>query len=164
MTPSALVFALLGIAAPPSPSDALLDKLTGSWTITGTIEGEPVEQTLDVRWTLAHRFIELHFLGARPMGAGEPPYEARVFVGVDAKTQRYVAYWLDVFGATASVQGAGVRDGDTLVLTFPYPKEEFRNTYTFLPDGTCRLLIESRPRGGAVWKTFASETLTHARP
>ena len=40
--------------------DELLDRLVGSWRQSGTIQGEPAEQTLEVAWVLDRRLLCLH--------------------------------------------------------------------------------------------------------
>lgn len=145
--------------------EALLDRLLGTWKVSGTIEGEPIDQRLHVQRTLAGRFVELHFQGDAPPAEGMPPYEARIFIGWNAKKRHYVAYWLDVFGAAGSIAGEGTPGAGKLAassfqLVFKYPSGWFRNSYSFdEKTGAWRLLIEVRNRAGQ-WSTFADERFT----
>jgi hypothetical protein len=95
---------------------------------------------------------------------GSPPrYEAEVFIGYDAKAHDYIAHWLDRFGAAGSrVVARGERQGDELVLTFPYAEGAFRDTLTWRPTSkSWTLLLESQASDGR-WSTFATYTLTRA--
>jgi hypothetical protein len=81
--------------------------------------------------------------------------------GFDPKGGDYIAHWLDQFGAAgARVVATGKRDGQTLVLLFPYTEGQFRDTLTLAADGSSgTLLLESQEKDGS-WSTFASYTLT----
>ena len=139
-------------ASPAAAMDSLLDHLVGRWRMTGAVRGEPVTYTLDVARTLQGRFVELHMEDvSRP-----PGYEARVFIGVDSAGGRYVAHWLDSFGAAYSIPHAtGEARGDTLRLAFPYADGTFRDTFVY--DRRTRswhFRIESADSTGG-WTLFA---------
>jgi hypothetical protein len=91
-----------------------------------------------------------------------PQYEADAFLGFDPKAGDYIAHWLDRFGAPgARVIGQGKRNGEQLVISFPYADGAFRDTFTWRPaTKSWALLLESQASNGA-WSTFASYTLTH---
>jgi hypothetical protein len=74
-----------------------------------------------------------------------------------------VAHWLDRFGATgARVVATGHRDGERLILTFPYAGGAFRDTFTFEPkSGTWTLLLEAQEPSGS-WSKFATYTFVRA--
>lgn len=150
----------LSLLASSLGDEALLAKLAGTWKVTGTIEGEAVEQTLNARFTLADRFLELHFVGTQSPEPGMPPYEARVFVGFHAKSKRFVGHWLDVFGAAGSAMGSGERKSESIVIVYPYGSADFRNTFTPGDKGTWRLLVESRKKDQTEWNVFADQKLT----
>jgi hypothetical protein len=108
--------------------DSLLDHLVGRWTMTGSVRGKPATYTLDAARALQGSFVELKMKDVhRP-----PEYEARVFIGVDSAQGRYIAHWLDRFGAAYSIPHAtGEARGDTLLLLFPYPEGAFRDTFVY---------------------------------
>jgi hypothetical protein len=110
--------------------DSLLERLVGQWRMTGTVRGRPATYALDASRVLQGRFVELHM-----MDTSHPPdYEARVFIGVDSAKARYIAHWLDKFGAAYSIPPAfGGAKGDTLLLTFAYPDGPFRDTFVYDP-------------------------------
>ncbi len=67
-----------------------------------------------------------------------------------------MAHWLDQFGAAgARVVATGHRDGQQLVLTFPYPEGAFRDTFSIEPGGERgTLLLEAQQPDGR-WSQFA---------
>ena len=152
-------FAPTGLAAESAPlPEQVLERLVGSWKVTGTIRGQAISQTLTAKRILARRFVQLHFKGLKPMGKGEPPYEARVVMGWDPKAKRFVGHWMDVFGAGASEPvGHGQLQGQALVMVYPYPSSHFRNTFRFDSKARqWRLLIEAR-KPDNTWATFAEQ-------
>jgi hypothetical protein len=132
--------------------EALLEHLVGQWHMTGSVRGQPATYTLKAARVLQRRFVELHMEDVnRP-----PAYEARVFIGVDSAGGRYIAHWLDKFGAAYSVPHAtGHSRGDTLLLTFPYPNGAFRDTFVYdrQTDAWYFRLEAADSTGG--WRLFA---------
>jgi hypothetical protein len=124
----ALAACLSAQASDPGQMDGLLEHLLGKWRMTGSVRGRPATYALNATRILQGRFVELHM-----EDVNQPPaYEARVFIGVDSAGGRYIAHWLDKFGAAYSVPHAtGHSRGDTLLLTFPYPHGAFRDTFVY---------------------------------
>ena len=147
-------------APSPPPRDPFLAQLAGRWTLTGSVRGRPVRYRGDATWVLNGGWLRLALVDrAKP-----PGYQADVFLGFDAKAGDYIAHWLDQFGAPgARVVATGHRDGQTLVLLFPYEDSPFRDTLTLAADGSSgTLLLEAQKPDGS-WSTFASYTLTRRR-
>jgi hypothetical protein len=142
-------------AGAPQP-DAFLARLVGDWDMPGTFAGKTVHYRGTGRWLLKNGWLCLSLLDLGVPSA----YQADVYLGHDAKQDDYIAHWLDQFGAAgARVVGTGQRDGQTLVLLFPYADGAFRDTLTLAPDGNSgTLLIESQRADGS-WTTFASYRL-----
>jgi hypothetical protein len=104
-------------------------------------------------------FLRLHMIDAAP----NPQYEADVFIGFDAQRHDFIAHWLDRFGAAgARVVGSGKRDGQQLVVIFPYVSGAFRDTFTFLSDKAAWSLLLEAQKPDGTWSTFATYTLTRA--
>jgi hypothetical protein len=144
--------------ARPASMDALLDRLVGRWIMTGSVRGKPATYTLDAARVLQDRFVELHMEDvSRP-----PAYEARVFVGVDSVGGRYIAHWLDRFGAAFSIPHAtGEARGDTVLLTFPYPDGAFRDAFVYdRPTDTWYFRLETADTSGG-WRLFAEYQVRH---
>jgi hypothetical protein len=148
-------------AAPVArPADPFLAQLSGRWDMTGTVSGKPVHQHGEGRWVLKGAWLCLTIVDA----ASPPSYVASVYLGFDRRQHDYIAHWLDQFGAAgARVVATGRREGQTLVLLFPYAEGAFRDTFTLAADGASgTLLLESQAKDGG-WSTFASYRLTRAR-
>lgn len=144
-------------ATTPQPSqDELLSRLVGKWELTRAIRNTTVHNTVDVRWVLDRKFVEMHMRDtARP-----PKYEALVTIGFDAEKHQYVAHWCDTFGAGLSAIGRGERKGDTIEFRFEYPDGPFFNTFRYdraADTWTCKL-ENSTPNGSR--KPFAEDRLT----
>jgi hypothetical protein len=139
-----------------SADDTYLDALQGTWEMTGTLLGKPVKYHARGERVLQGGFLRLHMIDV----AAVPTYEADLFIGYDAKAKDYIGHWLDRFGAAgARVVATGKREGQTLVIQFPYAEAAFKDTFVFDPAArTWSLLIESQTPSGA-WSNFATYTL-----
>jgi hypothetical protein len=113
----------------------LLDKLVGSWRITGTLRGKPLAQAATARRVLDDRFVELRVTDGTPLVDGKP-YEAIYLIGVTGDNSSYVMLLADVFGAAyAAVPGIGRREGDALVFEFRYATGPWTWRWTSSADG-----------------------------
>jgi hypothetical protein len=157
------LLSLAAVAAAPahaddalSPDNVYLDGLVGEWNMSGTVLGRPVRYLARGERVLQGGFLRLHMIDA----AAEPQYEADLFLGFDAQAHDYVGHWLDRFGAAgARVVATGQREGERLVINFPYSSGAFRDTLMFdQTTGAWSLLLETQTRNGS-WSTFANYTL-----
>ena len=140
--------------------DPFLAQLIGHWDLRGTVRGTPVRYRGEAAWVLHGAWVRLALIDrARP-----PGYQAEVYLALDPKRGDYIGHWLDQFGAAgARVVATGHRDGQALVLSFPYEEGAFRDTLMLATDGASgRLLLESQNADGS-WSTFASYTLTRSK-
>jgi hypothetical protein len=139
-----------------SPDETFLNGLQGNWMMVGTLGGKSVRYRADGERVLQGGFLKLHMIDID----SPPQYEADAFLGFDPKAGDYIAHWLDRFGAAgARVVGQGKRNGEQLVISFPYADGAFRDTFTWRPaTKSWSLLIESQASNGT-WSTFASYTL-----
>jgi hypothetical protein len=144
----------------PSADNAYLDGLQGKWDMTGSMLGKPVKYHAQGERVLQGGFLRLHMIDT----GTAPTYEADLFLGYDARAKDYIGHWLDRFGAAgARVVASGTRNGETLVIQFPYAEGAFKNTFTFDPKShTWTLVIDSQAAGGA-WSNFATYTLVHPK-
>ena len=140
-----------------SQDDAYLDNLQGSWLMDGSMGGKPVHYLADGQRVLSGGFLKLHMVDV----ASPPQYEAELFIGFDSKANDFVAHWLDRFGAAgARVVASGTRQGQRLVLNFPYAEGAFRDTFLWRPASTSWTLLLESQRADGSWGSFASYTLT----
>jgi hypothetical protein len=139
-----------------SADNAYLDALQGDWGMTGTLLGKPVKYRARGERVLQGGFLRLHMIDA----TDAPTYEADLFLGFDAHAGDYIGHWLDRFGAAgARVVATGKRQGQTLVIQFPYAEAAFKDTFVYDPDShTWVLVIESQKPDGT-WSNFAKYTL-----
>jgi hypothetical protein len=144
--------------ATPSADNAYLDGLLGKWDMTGTVLGKPVKYHAQGERVLQGGFLRLHMIDA----AAVPTYEADLFLGYDARAGDFIGHWLDRFGAAgARVVATGKRNGETLIIQFPYAEGAFRDTFKFdAKSHSWSLGIDSQATGGA-WSNFATYTLVH---
>jgi len=127
--------------------------------MTGTLLGKPVKYRARGERILQGGFLRLHMIDA----ADPPTYEADLFLGYDAHAGDYIGHWLDRFGAAgARVVASGKREGETLVIQFPYAEATFRDTFVYAPSlQSWSLLIESQKPSGE-WSQFSTFALVRA--
>jgi ketosteroid isomerase-like protein len=109
--------------------------------------------------------MRLEFNGVGAVPAGEPRYQAHVYVGFDNMSERYVAHWIDVFGGRVSgTLGYGTRSGNTISLRFEYPDGPFENAFTWLPETKSWQFALRGKQPTGQWAPFADLTATAATP
>jgi hypothetical protein len=136
-----------------SLDDTYLNSFRGDWEMVGDVRGTAVRYHCHAERVLHDGFLLLHMVDAAP----SPSYEADVFLGYDATVHDYVVHWLDKYGAGgARVVATGKREGERLVVIFPYSTGAFRDTFGGDPrTGHWTLLIESQESSGS-WTKFGS--------
>jgi hypothetical protein len=144
----------------PSADNVYLDALQGEWEMSGMLLGKPVKYHARGERVLQGGFLRLHMIDV----AVVPTYEADLFLGFDAHAGDYIGHWLDRFGAAgARVVASGKREGETLVIQFPYAEAAFKDTFVYDRNSrTWVLVIESQAPGGA-WSNFARYTLVRPK-
>lgn len=73
----------------------LLDHLTGSWMLQGTIAGKRTTHDVQATWVLNSEYMQLHEISREKNTSGNAAYEAIVYIGWDVKAQQYACLWLD---------------------------------------------------------------------
>jgi hypothetical protein len=133
--------------------DDLLEQLQGVWNLTGTMQGQPVRETVFAEWVLNHQFLMVH----RKQVDG--PGESFLYMGYDTVSDRYVVHRMDTAGGRASeFLGYGLRTGDKIQFIFEYPSRPYRMTLGWdAKEHTWQLVTESKERQG--WVPFATEAL-----
>ncbi len=123
---TALVVLALCLRAPLVAADgagdhALLDRLSGSWVLRGTLAGKTTTHDVTGTWLLDGRYLELHERSRETDAKGKPQYEAVVLLGVDEASGEFQILWLDSTGGgglTPSAFGRGRRAGDSIPFLF----------------------------------------------
>lgn len=118
-----VILAPPAFAQDPSPSgpEALLDKMTGQWVMTGTIGKRSTTHDVDADWVLKREYIRIHEVSRDADADGGIGYEAWIYLVWDAKQSEYAVLWLDNTAATnfaAEGIGHAKPDGDQIPFIF----------------------------------------------
>jgi hypothetical protein len=108
-------------AQAPVSETALLDHLTGSWILEGTIAGRVTTHDLESDWVLRREYIRIHETSHEKNAQGQAAYEAIVFIEWDNAAREYRCLWLDsTAGGGLSAKGIahGKRSGDEIAFLF----------------------------------------------
>lgn len=124
----------------------------------GTFGDKSIKYDAVGKRVMGGAWLQIHIVDA----AKPPQYQADVFLGYDDEAGDFIVHWLDRVGAKgARVVATGHRDGERLVIVFPYAAGTLRDT--FLRDRSSdawNVLVESQGKDGA-WSPFGNIQLTH---
>ena len=99
----------------PRPlEDDFLDRLVGTWVVTGTSHDLPVPGSIQVDWVLNHQFVRIDQKTTENRPGWNIPYEALHFIGFDRGQKRYILHALNVAGASGPPVAYGSRQGDEI--------------------------------------------------
>ena len=104
-----------------SAPEALLDRMTGQWVMTGTIGKKPTTHDVEVDWVLKRQYIRIHEVSRDKDASGGIGYEAWIYIVWDTKNSEYAVMWLDNTAATnfaAEGIGHAKPDGDRIPFIF----------------------------------------------
>jgi hypothetical protein len=111
--------------------EALLDAMTGHWTMTGTIGKKPTTHDLDVDWVLKREYIRIHEVSRDKGDDGGIGYEAWIYVVWDGKKSEYAVMWLDNTEATNfAPEGIGHAKPDGDRIPFIYKNADGTGIHT----------------------------------
>jgi len=116
-----LILASFSVSAQqPTQKDPLLDRLTGSWTLQGTIAGHETTHDIESEWVLSHEYLRLHETSREKNVQGQPAYEAFVFIEWDESSSEYRCLWLDSTGGggLSAPTARGKRGNDEITFLF----------------------------------------------
>jgi hypothetical protein len=149
--------------APAEWHDDLIDRLAGTWVMSGNVMGKDAHHEVQADWILKHQFLRIHEKTSASAPNGERAYEAFWFLGYDPDKKQYVMHLMDVYGGTYSeTLGYGTRDGDQIRFLFDYPDGPFRTVYRWIPGaGTWEWVMDQKGKAGK-WTAFADLKLTRA--
>lgn len=143
--------------------DDLVDRLAGTWVMSGQVVGKDAHHEVQADWILNHQFLRIHEKTSASAPKGERAYEAFWFLGYDPDKKQYVMHLMDVFGGSYSeTLGYGTRNGDEIRFVFDYPDGPFHTTFRWnSAQGTWEWLMEQKGKTGK-WTSFAELKLTRA--
>lgn len=131
--------------------DQLLQKIIGNWTVSGKIGGDNITYNFIASWELNHQFVSLTFADT----AKQPQYTAKVFIGYDCISERYVAHWLDNFGGRFSeTLGYGIRTAQSIEFRFEYPDGPFINKFVYDNKSDNWQFHSTTKNSKGIWVTF----------
>jgi hypothetical protein len=107
-------------AQQPARKDLLLDHLTGSWILQGTIAGHETTHDIESEWVLNHEYVRLHETSREKNVQGQPAYEAIVIIEWDESSSEYRCLWLDSTGGggLSTEIAHGKRGDDEIAFLF----------------------------------------------
>lgn len=163
---AALLLAAIATPQPSAPSDraaatAILERLAGAWTGSGTILGQPA--TVEMQWTpvLDGRFVRLTFASH----IGPPPktqhFEGHAYYEVRSDG-RVRATWFDSSGLTRPIDATVA--AASLVAVWGTPETEVgETTYQLVSDRALEVVDRVRGKDGT-WRTFGRSSLSRTLP
>ena len=104
----------------PTRKDPLLDRLTGSWTLQGTIAGRETTHDIESVWVLNDEYLQIHETSREKNAQGQPAYEAIIFIEWDGPSNEYKCLWLDSTGGggLSAPIAQGKRGNDEITFLF----------------------------------------------
>jgi hypothetical protein len=129
-------FLLISPLPAQSPQhDSLLDRLAGHWVLRGPMAGHDVVHDVTFQWVLNGEYLEMHEVSRHRTAAGQPDYEAIVYLVRDPRTHEYGALWLDNTDFNA-FNPAGVGRAEAAADSIPFvftesPTSHFHNTFIY---------------------------------
>jgi hypothetical protein len=132
---------LLLFSASPSFSqsapvnDPLLDHMVGRWTLTGSIDKQATTHDVEVKWVLNRQYLQFNETSREKDAAGNPSYEAVVFITWIEKQQQYSCLWLDNTGntgLTGQAVGHAPREANDIRFLFKVSDNDaFHTTFSY---------------------------------
>ena len=142
----------------------ILDHMVGRWILRGTIAHRSVVHDVEAAWELAHHYVRVHEVTREKNSAGQPEYEAMVFIGWNEDSKNYGCIWLDVAGGLSTLSiGTAPSSESELAFSFRNEKDEVDLTNKFAyfrQDDAWEWWIDNVEKG--VPKEFARVRLTRS--
>ncbi|MBL8855873.1 MAG: hypothetical protein JNK57_18030 [Planctomycetaceae bacterium] len=94
-----------------------MDKMSGEWVMTGTIDEKEVTHDVNVDCILNRQYLRIHEVSREKDADGQPEYEAWIHIAWDKENAEYVVMWLDNTATTnfsPEGVGHGKPDGDRI--------------------------------------------------
>jgi Protein of unknown function (DUF1579) len=140
---------------------AYLDRMVGSWELTGQMGSVPLRQAVSARWVLGDRFVQVSCTQT-DAAAGTTPYQALYHIGYDQAADRFAMHLLDSTGVASECPvGLGRREGQTVDFVFAYASGPFHNRFSHDPDEDVWTHELVDMAGGAA-RPFATKRLTRS--
>jgi len=142
--------------------DSLLEHMTGTWVLVGTIDGQQTTHDVTASWILQHQYLQIREISREKDSTGKALYEAQVTIDWNAKLHHYSCLWLDITaggGISSGVLGIAERKGDTLPFLFNIGGSLFHTTFVYnAAMDTWQWLMDGEEKG--VLQPFARMEMT----
>jgi hypothetical protein len=143
--------------------DSLLEHMTGTWILRGSIAGKETTHDIIAEWVLDHEYIQIKEVSREKKADGKPEYEAIVYITFDQKLDQYSCLWLDNTGnggLAAQAIGHAKRNGDKMEFLFiDNDNSVFHTTFLYeKTTGTWQWLMDSEEKGKL--QSFAKMKIT----
>jgi len=134
---AAVAFAAAAMATPMAFAQTsrapgeLLDRISGTWVLEGTIAGKQTTHDVVGTSVLNGQYVQLHEVSHDLDVHGRPVYEALVYLTWEDSRGEYSCLWLDSTsnaGLSNGVRGRAKPSGDEIALTFTYPSGQMFHT------------------------------------
>jgi len=120
---------------PIAQPDSLLNKLTGQWILKGTIDGQQTIHDVDVQRVLNGQYIQIKEVSREKDPAGNPLYQAIVYICWEEPKKQYSCLWLDNTsngGISNGIVGRAPQSSDRIAMIFKYGEtSQFRTTFLY---------------------------------
>jgi hypothetical protein len=131
----ALLLPLAGRPQQATLPDSLLNRLTGRWVLTGTIDGQKTVHDLEIQRVLQGQYVQIREVSREKDEKGKPQYEAIVYLCWEEAKKQYSCLWLDNTGnggLSNGITGIAKHNGDTIAMIFKYSGTlQFHTTFRY---------------------------------
>src|ERR1044072_4523894 len=123
------------------------------------MHGQNSQSTVHAEWVLNHQFLFIHMKEQ----SNPSQYEARVYIGYDSTSKKYVVHWIDMFGGRVSeTLGPGTRETTWIRIAFKPQAGLFHTPLPSHPETkSWTTLLEQKDQKGK-WSTGAEEVLSRS--
>lgn len=113
----------------------LLDRMVGTWELTGEMGSVPLRQRVQADWVLGGRYVAMRCTQT-DAPEGVTPYEAVYHIGFESSSGRMVMHLLDSTGVVAERGvGMGTPEDGEVTFAFRYLGGPFTNRLAYDPAG-----------------------------
>lgn len=109
----------------------LLDRMVGTWELTGEMGSVRLRQRVEADWVLGGRYVAMRCMQTDAPEGGTP-YEATYHIGFEPSSGRMVMHLLDSTGVVAErAVGTGAPEDGEVAFTFRYLGGPFVNRFAY---------------------------------
>ena len=138
---------------------SFLDNLIGDWVLTGFMGNVKLQQDVEARWVLGHRYVSMYFNSTTPEDNPTSNYEALYHIGFNTDENLYVFHLFDTSDVPIKCDmGLGKREGNRIPFLFDYDGTNFFNILIWHPDERKWTFVQEYEEDGKI-KLFAKKSM-----